>query len=1533
MTVPPADRTNVTRLLNRLMALDPDVQNSVYNYFYDIFQATVRDAIERGTLDTGVKTIHGDEFVVKEQRVISKDPKTGAETVYYQVDAKVRTNRVSLEELDKRMLAHRADNPTIHRHKNGKLILSINAQPIVHASGQVEPAVYVATAAKGKWLKEAAHSLYHAPPVEEWAKDQLEEAKSDVDDAERSLRYSRESLERSTQYERDRLIRQGQAEQAKVYELPDTHYSRKNVTAAETKLKEARAALSAAEAVSKDPEEWARALWQEQYEDAPAHITEEHHLVGGAVMRWWNAIKDAAHFGNNIYTAVDSATGKRVVGVEIPAERIKQLISRVTGGGSTVSAEQLVADVLRNNLTYALEGNIQVRRGRVGRENVIQLIPPSQESAESLKRLGVIYERGVMPVYYVPNQLTGPDKDHTSQIVDRILEQYPVKEEETQGGDADSTSGAAGPTYLGSGLGSLQRFLDRKPDHADIAPVHLPDADIEARFQAAMTTPKEGLLARVKEGLTGFKDAWTSPYPELKRGEQFGPLIFHLKQLEKANGVATHDAATAVIETIGEMRLNEYDLFVKKVALDDLLETYQQFTAQGQKWDEMAFGYTPDKLKEHHWVVTEAAGRTDIVKASLAERKRIMDQVKAEYVRAMKDAGYSKDLTETLKRKDYFHHRVLEHLAAKVASGDEKLQTPKGRGFLKQRIVNAMDYSTDYIQSEFEVLQQMMYDTAKAEAIAWVQDPSHKLNVKPRLKRQAQAQNKATVMPYFQDLADQWNGRPDRKPGSEDVTAEQMFRRTLNWRQAKALKDFAKLASAGELPTGGGWGGFVESASDAWSEYKAALADEVEKPGLSVDAAESTQYAQWVLNTADAGQYPAAVKAAALLFRGIEIKRKTIKAIAKDDYVTWRDIVPETHDLWQPIEGNVFYLGDTLSEKLAKQIIEAASEEIGVTAKDLRKSLVKGARLPEAVLPKEVIETINALSTAKDNSPEGKFKAGAAGLMRLWKQWQLISPPRVMKYNIRNLSGDAEATFVGNPRAFKKVPRAVSELRDYFRQGEMTPTMRLWFDRGGIQSLLQVQEIGELNELDRLEHLMKPGQKQPGIPGLSHIKRAWLSTWDKSQRATNFREAILRYANFLDYQEQMKSNGGKPLNYGASMPEEVDALESIADRAFKLSNDLMGAYDEVSVGGQVLRKYLIPFWSFQELNARRYYQFWRNTARDGRLAGAVGKTVLGKAASPWTLYRIGRLVLMAVAVKGALTVYNNLFWEEEEAGLPENERQKAHIILGRKPNGEVLSFNRVGILDDFLEWFGLDGSVEYMRQYLNNRRTLKEIAVEMAKSPVNKAVGGLAPHYKTPWEVVAGRSLYPDVFARREIRDPWKYLAQQLGVGYLYDKLSGKPSEKFNPVIAATKWVLYETDPGETAYYAIKDEIRRFNQKRGKGGSGYSNQSATAEALYDVKMAVRYKDMAAMEKAMAEYFALGGTVDNVQRSLDRLKPLSSLNVRDRAAFIKTLNGVQRLDLERAEEFWRTTLKGNIQEIRQAAAKVKSKGLRPVAAFD
>ena len=92
----------------------------------------------------------------------------------------------------------------------------------------------------------------------------------------------------------------------------------------------------------------------------------------------------------------------------------------------------------------------------------------------------------------------------------------------------------------------------------------------------------------------------------------------------------------------------------------------------------------------------------------------------------------------------------------------------------------------------------------------------------------------------------------------------------------------------------------------------------------------------------------------------------------------------------------------------------------------------------------------------------------------------------------------------------------------------------------------------------------------------------------------NFREALLRYSAYLYYKNKLKASGGKVTDYVASNRDVINGLHDIDDIAYQLSDDLLGAYDQVSVAGRWIRSVLVPFFSFTETNFKRYYRLLEN---------------------------------------------------------------------------------------------------------------------------------------------------------------------------------------------------------------------------------------------------------------------------------------------------------------------------------------------------
>ncbi len=620
------------------------------------------------------------------------------------------------------------------------------------------------------------------------------------------------------------------------------------------------------------------------------------------------------------------------------------------------------------------------------------------------------------------------------------------------------------------------------------------------------------------------------------------------------------------------------------------------------------------------------------------------------------------------------------------------------------------------------------------------------------------------------------------------------------------------------------------------------------------------------------------------------------------------DLVPEGYTKWFPRLGSPFFRAHSIPEGLALEMMEDPLAEFGITAGDLREVLARGRRYKPAVIP---IELAKQLDDMPRHSPRGdEFEADffkvAQRSLNAWKVWQLLSPRRLLRYNLRNLTGDADKTLVGNPRAFRHTIRAAKELRQFMFNKVLlsgqrslenaSPELRAYIETGGLNTLLQMQEMGDINRLDVFLKLEgKHGPKK------RIVKQGWARYWRTVRLNTDWREAMLRYANFIEYRSQMLENGGVPRNFGASIPEEVLALDDIDSKAFKLSNELVGAYDQISPIGESLRRYAIPFWSFQELNMRSYYRLLKNAYNDDQLAAHIGRRVVGTAAikAPYLALRTGKFVLKVHALWGMLQIWNLTFYRDEEDELPDDIRGRPHIILGRDKDGNIRHFTRLGTLGDLLEWVGADQWPLDVVDWLNGRRTAAEVIQDMGRTSFSKMVGGLAPWFTYPPALLTRRNAWPDATRPRTIRDRWEFIAQSLGLGQEYRALRGKPQRHpYFDVATVRDLPFYVTAPDAGGYWDTQDRVRRFLEKQGKAGEGFII-TPRGNALYELRRALTYGDRRAVEKYMTEYEQLGGTAEGMTRSLLNLDPLSALTVPEQIVFRETLDSKGKRDLDRA----------------------------------
>ena len=626
-----------------------------------------------------------------------------------------------------------------------------------------------------------------------------------------------------------------------------------------------------------------------------------------------------------------------------------------------------------------------------------------------------------------------------------------------------------------------------------------------------------------------------------------------------------------------------------------------------------------------------------------------------------------------------------------------------------------------------------------------------------------------------------------------------------------------------------------------------------------------------------------------------------VKADAKVQGIEdWHKAIPEGYTTWQPREGNVFYM----YKPVAEEIVEGALSLRGMSLSGIKDPKIKvvledilndlanqkevlalGGKRKEFVIPQEVADTLNNMAKNQPTSVPAKFFQDAH---TLWKRWILyLNPRNAFKYGTRNTVGDLDAVIAGNPSGVTKTLRSMVELKDAMSNGNFTPELKSFYDLGGYQATQAAQEISQASKLKPFEAFrdnLTVGEKI-----MKPIKNyeAFMSD------ANAYREMTLRYGSYLDYLDQLKA--GKLKNYGASKKSIIDALETNEEKAYKLADDLLGAYDDVSEAGKFLRRQFIPFYSWLETNFKRYKQLFANSVSTGDV-GATTKTAAGIGAKAGL--SVARKVGGIFALTGVLAAWNTLKYPELEDTLPADVKSKPHVILGQDKDGNTIYFSRLGSLNDFAEWFGLDNAWQDGMDILNGKKTIIEQLEDMAKSPINKFATGIRPEIKTTVELLTGQRFYPDIFKRGNIRDRGQYFAQSLGLGNEYNQIAGKPTKSYEASIADI--FTYKSNPEEAAYWTSLDLKNKY-QKRTTGGSYPMDDKANA--LYNYKLALRYDDKEAQGKYMKLYESFGGNSQQTIGSVLNMSPYYGISKDEINAYKFSMTDKQKNSLKLAEDYF------------------------------
>jgi hypothetical protein len=578
-----------------------------------------------------------------------------------------------------------------------------------------------------------------------------------------------------------------------------------------------------------------------------------------------------------------------------------------------------------------------------------------------------------------------------------------------------------------------------------------------------------------------------------------------------------------------------------------------------------------------------------------------------------------------------------------------------------------------------------------------------------------------------------------------------------------------------------------------------------------------------------------------------------LQAQAKTEKKPIEAVIPEGYTQWSPKENTPFYPAKTIPEELIDALLN--NVDVGPITEDDVKTVITMGRKAQWIVKEGVAETLDNLKPPKSTGPMGKFGDALQYVNNKWKQWTLLMPLRIAKYNLNNMSGDLDIVLAYNPSILKGfIPAARDAWRLIVKKESPNEEMLGLIKRGVIGSGFATQEVPDISFVNMFRALTG---KKPGVGG--RIKQA--AGWNLGKTITEWRESILRIAAYRHFKAQIEA--GKTV-YGASKADEVNQVESTEDKAAKMARELLGDYGNLSAAGQALRSKLMPFWSWMEINAPRYMRLIKNAHKEGR-SGFKSGAVAGS-------LKTAKVILAANILFAMVTLWNKMFFPDEEEELGDSNRQ-LHLILGKNDDGTIRTLRVQGAMSDVLNWAALEDYPDDIMDLANKKSTIGEKAKEAGISTLSKLFNGIGPQYKTPLEMYGKTKRYPTIDKPRPVRDVYEHLAGVLSVDKPYRLIAGKPTKGI--AAEGEGALIYKSIPGEAAYYDMLNKARKFLDQKTEGEKISITPTEKANDLYYYKQAIRFGDMKAAKKYRDRYKAKGGDYSSMIQSFERMGPMSA----------------------------------------------------------
>ena len=948
-------------------------------------------------------------------------------------------------------------------------------------------------------------------------------------------------------------------------------------------------------------------------------------------------------------------------------------------------------------------------------------------------------------------------------------------------------------------------------------------------------------------------------------GTKFAEFRKDMVQLTHVPDLSAHKAQQHLDTMTQNLSPDEFDTFEKLVYFNDLKE---EINFQQEE------GYS-DIILPNNLAITDVdlmlnelnQNMTEKIQNALNERRKLWDKLIADYVKFNAEIGF--DTENRFKRKEYYRHQVIDYMLKNVSrvpnniyAGTRQVNVKDRRGWLKQRQGSDKAINTDFLFVEYNSLMEMQYDAYVAQILGNIKK---NYDVKPQLERQAFESNKQAINNIIMKEA---NGKFTTKngkmiPDSKTYEEQQYFNKRIMF----GFSTLMNLAKQGNLYDFDG----------QFSHVARSLANG------NLNHSATYQLIGQLASLEDYDKMSAteeAVIAARTILKYRNQKKEWIKSKLGNNYFTWETLVGDDYKIFQPRRGNYYYNKEVLNGNMFDSLVSdishvLASKEISQNKQlyEQYKEVIRlmGAAFEEWVVPNEIVATMNEVAQPKNATA---LRVIPKTILTAWKGWATsVNPLRTVKFGIRNMAGDLDSVLTGNPGILKYSKQAVSEIYQAMKKNKYSEDFQSWVDKGGYSNMLFANEM-DTKMQDKLFHHLK---HKEGIELLKIPSKIFKGYFDKVEAAHNFRESILRYSAYLYYKNLINKNNGGVKDYVASNKYIIDGLKNSDDKAYQLSKDLLGAYDEISVAGKWLRTYIVPFYSFTETNIKRYARLFANIRH---LHGSVPDKVLNA---------LKRLIYASI-MWASLLIWNNVIKKDDEEKLPKSVKDIPHITLG-SIDDDVYAFTKVGSLVELMEWFGLEDA----------KWTTDDIS-----APLNKITSMVGPQFKLPFEMATGQSLYPDITKPTKVRDRWELFFNSFGLNDIYKVASGKPNKGAKDILI--NGLTYKYDYKDTCYYEIISLKYQFKGDESYGGGNFTPKS---NALYYMKQAMKYDDKEKAVKYAEDYFKAGGTAKGFKQSMAYLNPMygfTSKTTQEKGEqFIASLSETEKIKFKIAMNYYENDL--------------------------